>query len=42
VPAAHLDDDRLLAALDAAVAAQFGMLRRSVQKNLAVLTLACR
>lgn len=40
MPAAGLDDDRLLAALDAAVVEQFGMLRRTVQKNLAVLTLA--
>jgi hypothetical protein len=40
VPVAGLDDDRLLAALDAAVIEQFGMLRRTVQKNLAVLTLA--
>jgi len=39
VPTAVLEDERLLAALEAAIIEQFGMLRRTVQKNLAVLTL---
>ena len=39
-PIGALDDDALLAALETAVLEQFGLLRRTVQRNLAVLTLA--
>ena len=39
-PIGALDDDALLATLETAVLEQFGLLRRTVQRNLAVLTLA--